>query len=293
MNQLKTIRPKVQNKKTKASTPLFLKGEIRRRQGYGGTGGKRITKPTFGFFSREKKFPSLPAYSFTLIELLVVIAIIAILAAMLMPALQQARERSRTTDCSSKLNSLSKANLMYASDNGDFVAPAWGDFTKKRNYWGDGNPGKGLLTPYIGINQPDVNIGDSTSVGFSRFAGLSCPHDPAKTRSGYGYNSLISADTISWDKRKITRYKRPTLSMFFCDMDSVNGANVTYDNAADNQPLYRHNNFANFGFADGHSKAFTLQDIPHKARGDSKTKAFQNIFWDPTTAKYLDWKKRT
>ena len=262
------------------TTPLFLKEK-------GSARGKE------NFFSREKKFPSLPAYSFTLIELLVVIAIIAILAAMLMPALQQARERSRTTDCSSKLNSLSKANLMYASDNGDFVAPAWGDFTKKRNYWGDGNPGKGLLTPYIGINQPDVNIGDSNSVGFSRFACLSFPHDPAKTRSGYGYNSLISADTTSWDKRKITRYKRPTLSMFFCDMDSVNGANVTYDNAADNQPLYRHNNFANFGFADGHSKAFTLQDIPHKARGDSKTKAFQNIFWDPTTAKYLDWKKRT
>ena len=56
---------------------------------------------------------------FTLIELLVVIAIIAILAAILLPALNSARERGRTIDCNSKLNSLCKANLMYAADHDD------------------------------------------------------------------------------------------------------------------------------------------------------------------------------
>jgi len=249
---------------------------------------------------------------FTLIELLVVVAIIAILAAMLLPALSQARAKARQAVCISNLHQIALALVQYAEDNDGYICQGTSYFPWQGFLYYDRTAAAG---PFTAGNCPSSNYLPPPKLG--QACVFICPSQSPMRFNGdvwTGYGMRMGYDVWDWygpgwqarpagvpelvfsggNTRSYLAYKRINgwiypPSDYMIVADSVYGSTgarplgqatsfVMWRCTSSVQagPHIRHNGFANCAFVDGHAAALNKTGF---ANLDRHLRAYWGVTW--------------
>jgi len=215
-----------------------------------------------------------PTPGFTLIELLVVIAIIAILAAMLLPALARAKERAYTIQCTGNLHQISIGMILFADDNNGLYPESGGTIP-----WDPVNPNAGTNSwmQQIITYEQNTNVYHCPANGLFPMAPPNASMDPIPVQTPFNYfNGVRAAYVAAGDQGAAVDGKRilfPTAQVLsgdtigtdfeLMDSDKDDYSQNCVGGAANGLPWEEwqvHSGGQNVLFADGHAKWYKGYD---------------------------------